>query len=192
MRRHPAWCNNRCVDALVQLSSAVATCFTSLLFLRALLHKLRRPGELVETIRGYRLLPERIAAAVSVAVVAGEAFVAIGLLTLPLREAAALLACILLLSYAAAIGINLLRGRTGIHCGCGTVGQGISIWHVLRNVVLAAGSLLAMTAPRLGPIGLERLAVVAGCTLVAWFTFLAFDQLLGNRTHSVATEYSPF
>jgi hypothetical protein len=32
--------------------------------------------------------------------------------------------------------------------------------------------------------------VVAGCTLLLWMLFLAFEQLLGNRLHAAASTYS--
>lgn len=174
------------------LLSTVAAWFLSLVFLRALSHKFSRPAEFTVILREYRLLPNRLVPLAATAVVVSEACAAAGLLLPQSRAATALLACGLLLSYAAAIGINLLRGRMSIDCGCGGAGQGISRLHVIRNVVLALCALPAMATTSQGPTGFEFSIVTAGCVLAVWFIFLAFDQLLGNRTHALATEYSAF
>jgi len=179
-------------DLYLDVASTVAACFLSLVFLRALLHKLGRHAELIGIVREYRLMPQRLAPLAAVAIVACEACAAVGLMLPQTRAAAALLACGLLISYAAAIGINLLRGRTSINCGCGGTGQGISRLHLLRNVLLALSALPAMASVSRGPTGFEVSALAVGCVLAAGFMFLAFDQLLGNRTHAVATEYTPY
>ena len=119
--------------------STIAAGFLSLVFLRALLHKLGGYAEFVGNLRDYRVVPETLApAAAAGLLVAAETLAAVGLLVPATRSAAAVLAAALLLLYAAAIALNLLRGRTSIDCGCGGSGQGISRLHVLRN--LAAGA----------------------------------------------------
>ena len=179
-------------DFYLDVASTAAACFLSLVFLRALLHKLGRHAELAGTIRDYRLMSPRVVPLAAAAVVASEACAAVGLLLPQTRASAAFLACGLLLFYSTAIGINLLRGRTTINCGCGGPDQGISRLQVVRNVVLALCAVPAMTSVSRGATGLEISVVAAGCVLAAWFLFLAFDQLLGNRTHALATEYSSF
>jgi uncharacterized membrane protein len=174
------------------LLSTVAAWFLSLVFLRALIHKLGRPAEFTGILRQYRLLPNRLVPLAATAVVASEACAAAGLMLPQSRAAAALLACGLLLIYAAAIGTNLLRGRMSIPCGCGGAGQGISRLHVIRNVLLALCAVPATAAASQGPMRFEFSIVTAGSVLAVWFIFLAFDQLLGNRTHALATEYSSF
>src|SRR5512144_2319056 len=131
-------------DSYLDIASTVSACFLSLVFLRALLHKLGHHAELTGIIREYRLMPQRLAPLAAAAIIASEACAAIGLMLPRTRAAAALLACGLLIIYTAAIGINLLRGRTSINCGCGGAGQGISRLHLLRNVLLAVSALPAM------------------------------------------------
>src|SRR5262245_3987768 len=112
-------------DSWLEVASTVAACFLSLVFLRGLLHKLGRHAELTGIIRDYRLMPHRLVSLVplvAAAVAASEACAAVGLMLPQTRSVAALFACGLLLFYAAAIGINLLRGRTSINCGCGGAG----------------------------------------------------------------------
>jgi len=181
----------RPADLYLDLTSTVAACLLSLVLVRALLHKLSRHAELTGTIRNYRLVSHELVPLTAALVVVCEACAALGLMLPQTRAPAALLACALLLIYAAAMGINLLRGRTSIDCGCGGAPQGISCLHVLRNLLLALCAVPAMAAGSIhGPTGFELSAVTAGCVLALWFIFLAFDQLLGNQTHAGATQYS--
>ena len=177
-------------DVCMDVASSSSAVFLSLVFLRALLHKIGDHAALNGTIREYRVMPDRMAPLAGNAVVVGEACTSIGLMLPQTRTASALLACSLLLVYTVAIAINLRRGRTRIDCGCGGAGQGISGLHVVRNVVLALCAVPAMAFVGSGPTSFWISAVTAGCVLVLWFMFLAFDQLLGNRAHATATEYS--
>jgi methylamine utilization protein MauE len=181
----------RSADLYLDVTSTVAACLISLVLVRALLHKVSRPAELTGVIRNYRLVPHGLVPLTAVAVVVCEACAALGLVLPQTRAPAALLACALLLIYAAAMGINLLRGRTNINCGCGGAAEGISGLHVLRNLALALCAMAAIASGTArAPTGFELSAVTAGCVLAVWFMFLAFDQLLGNRTHAGATRYS--
>jgi hypothetical protein len=181
----------RSADLYLDVTSTIAAGLLSLVLVRALLHKLSHHAELTGTIRNYRLVPHALVPLTAGLVVLCEACAALGLMLPQTRVPAALLACTLLLIYAAAMGINLLRGRTSIDCGCGGAAHGISCLHVLRNLVLALCAVLAMASGGSGgATGFELLAVTGGCVLALWFMFLAFDQLLGNRTHAGATQYS--
>ncbi|MEF9603853.1 methylamine utilization protein MauE, partial [Paracoccus sp. PXZ] len=73
--------------------------------------------------------------------------VAAGLVMTPLAAPAAITAAGLLLVFAAALAINVLRGRTQIDCGCFRNGlkQPVSWLLVLRNLVLT-GLALAVAA----------------------------------------------
>jgi len=181
----------RSADLYLDVTATIAACLLSLVLVRALLHKLSRQAELTGTIRNYRLVPDGLVPLTAVAVVVCEACAALGLMLPQTRVPAALLACALLLIYAAAMGINLLRGRTSIDCGCGGAAHGISCLHVLRNLVLALCAVLVMASGSTRvPTGFALPTVTAGCVLALWFTFLAFDQLLGNRTHASTSQYS--
>jgi hypothetical protein len=168
----------------------LATSFLCLVFVRALLHKLGGFGELVATVRDYRLVPwPRL---VAVALTAAELFVVIGLLLPGSRQVAAAAGAVLLLAYALAIGINLRRGRTSIDCGCGGTGQGISPLHLVRNAVLIvlSATVALIDSPTLPHVAAS--VVVAGGVILLWMVFLAFEQLLGNRLHAAASTYSAF
>jgi hypothetical protein len=168
--------------------AALSTSFLCLVFVRALLHKLSGFAEFVGTVRDYRLVPWPQAAAAALTV--AEAAIVIGLLWPATRQIAAVAGAALLAGYALAIGINLRRGRTTIDCGCGGPGQGISPLHVARNAALIG---FAVPVALIGDPTLPHVAaslVVAGAAILLWMTFLAFEQLLGNRLHAAASTYS--
>src|ERR1700682_5508746 len=103
------------LDTLPQLTLALAL---STLFAASTAHKLRARESWPAIVRQYRLLPEMLAAPVAALVPLTEALAAACLLWPRTRAAGALTAAALLLAYAAALAINLRRGRTSIDCGC--------------------------------------------------------------------------
>ena len=117
----------------------------ALLFAVAAVHKLRAPRSFTETFSGYQVLPQFLAAPVSTLVPVLEGLTAVGLLLEPAREAASAAGSALLLVYAAAMGVNLLRGRRSLDCGClGPRGRTpISAALVWRSLVMALGLALA-------------------------------------------------
>ena len=136
---------NEVLDTLPQLTLALAL---ATLFAAAAAHKLRGREQWPAIVRQYRLLPDVLAGPVAALVPLTEALAAAGLLWPRTRAAGALTAAALLLAYAAALAINLRRGRTSIDCGCfgSRRRQGIAPWMVGRNLVLAA-SALALLLP---------------------------------------------
>jgi hypothetical protein len=124
------------LDTLPQLTLALAL---ATLFAASAAHKLLARGQWPAIVRQYRLLPEVLATPVATLVPLAEALAAAGLLWPSTRSAGALSAVALLLTYAAALAINLHRGRASIDCGCfGTQRrQGIAPWMIIRNLLLA-------------------------------------------------------
>ncbi len=116
-------------------------------------------GELAD----YRLLPDFAVPLAARLLPVVELAVGLLLLSRLASVAVTLTACVLLLMFAVAVAINLLRGRTHISCGCGGAsgGQTISAPLVAVNLLLAA--LLAGTAPVSSPSSL----VLVGAGLVA-------------------------
>lgn len=103
------------------------------------LAKLGRPGRFRRTLHDYRLLPEAAVAPAGRAVPVVEIALAGMLLLLPFAAMPRLGAAAMLLSFAMAMAVNLLRGRAHIDCGCGSREQPIGWLLVARNVALAAG-----------------------------------------------------
>jgi Methylamine utilisation protein MauE len=113
------------------------------LFGAAAFGKLRALREWPGVVRNYRLLPERLAAAAAAVLPLAEVFTAAALLWTPTRPAGAIAAAALLLLFAAAIGVNIRRGRTHIDCGCfgSALRQSLAPWMVWRNLILACAAL---------------------------------------------------
>ena len=69
-------------------------------------------------VANYRLLPDPLVTPVALVLPCLEIVVALGLLLPATRPLAALMAAFLLLLFAAAMAVNLLRGHSDIDCGC--------------------------------------------------------------------------
>jgi hypothetical protein len=153
----------------------------ALLFVSAALHKLRSLPRFAAVLEAYDLLPSgggRLAVLVPLL----ELGLALGLLADQWRAAAALAAAALLACYAAAIGINLARGRTDLTCGCGGPSERrpIAPWMVWRNLALAA--LVCAGALPLSPRALaatDFLTIAAGVAVAA-LLYVSLDGLLGQ------------
>jgi len=136
------------IDPLLQLVIAVAL---ALLFVSAALHKRSEPARFRAQLAAYRLVPADFLRPMASVLPLFEAGVALLLLPEATRATAGAAAAGLLLLYAAGMGINLLRGRGEIDCGCGGTAQPLSWFLVFRNLALAsaAGSLCAPSADRI-------------------------------------------
>ena len=105
-----------------------------------------------------------------------------GLLLLPATaRLGALTAGLLLLVFAAAMAINILRGRTAIDCGCfvGFTRQRIGWSLVVRNLLLVgACGVLLPPPPAARPLGAFDLFTVAAATTVLLAGYAALSALL--------------
>ncbi len=125
-------------------------------------------------LHNYRLLPRSLERPAAATLPLVELGTALALLWPPARPSGALASILLLLLFAAAMGINLRRGRREIDCGCfiGVLRQRIGWWLVIRNLALAllAASLLAPAGGR-EPVWLDPVTVFAasGALLLTYF-----------------------
>lgn len=162
---------------------AVLRAACALLFATAALDKLRDPRGFREALGGYRLLPSTWLAPTAIGLPFAELATALALATPGLAGAGAAAGAGLLVLYAAAIGVNLLRGRRTIDCGCGGPGGRKPIGSALvwRNAGLVAALLLAArpSSPRVWT-WLDGVTLVAGVTTLA-LLYAALDVLLANR-----------
>jgi uncharacterized membrane protein YphA (DoxX/SURF4 family) len=143
--------------------------FLAGVFLRSGLGKTTGLAQFRAAVANYRLLPAVLVTPVAytlpLAEIAAGILLALGIL--PLVVAAAL--ALLLIAFAAAIAVNLARGRV-IDCGCaGSVAtpQLISWRHVGTDIALAVAATAVAIAPPpgdlwTGPSGLARVAMPAG------------------------------
>ena len=162
------------------IGALLLACLT-LLFASAALHKLRDLPRFSEVLRAYRVLPEdavRLAPLVPLA----ELSVAAGLVAPAVRFGAALAGAALLLVYAAAIGVNLGRGRRDLACGCGGADDArpIAPWMVARNLTLALLLAVTLLPWRERPLLATDALTVGGGAVVATLLYVCLDRLLGR------------
>jgi uncharacterized membrane protein YphA (DoxX/SURF4 family) len=149
------------------------------LFLFGALHKLRDMPGFVRTLGAYRLVPEWLLAPGAWAIAALE--VVLGVTALIQLEVAFVAGMALLLAYASAMGINLVRGRRFIDCGCGGDRQPISVALIVRNLVLAGVAWMALL-PSVGrPLDWVDGVSVAGGVLVCGLLYGAVNQVLAAQ-----------
>jgi len=166
----------------VLLSGALA-----LLFLGAALHKWRDLASFAEVLRAYEMLPAgwgRVAPLVPLL----ELLVGAGLLAAATRTLAAATGAVLLATYAAAIAVNLGRGRRDLSCGCGGPNdrRPIAAWMVWRNLALAALLVVIWLPWSARPMSSADALTVGAGTAVAAFLYLSLDALLGRAATPAA------
>jgi hypothetical protein len=87
------------------------------LFALAVAGKLKNPGAFIRAVRDYKVLPAGLSSVVGVVLIPTELALAFSHLTGKLLLLIAPLGIFVLSSFAAAIALNLARGRE-INCGC--------------------------------------------------------------------------
>jgi uncharacterized membrane protein YphA (DoxX/SURF4 family) len=161
--------------AVVALSGSTGV---GLIFLTAGVSKFRHRALLPGVVANYRLLPPSLVAPVAAILPIAEILIGAALIAGIAPVALPVVLAMLLLGlFAAAMAINIARGRTQIDCGCGRsqlrhpIGWGL----VARNMVLAG--LLAprlLPAPVLSPIDLA--AGIAG-GLAIFLAYVLFNSI---------------
>ena len=145
-------------------------------------HKLRNLSLFTEVFAAYRVLPDAWARRSAALIPCVEIAVAASLLWEPSRPWAAAAAMGLLIAYAAGLGLNLMRGRRELDCGCGTSGnrRPIAAWMVWRNLLLALALGITLLPWAARPLSASDLLTVLGGLAVAAALYAAIDQLLGE------------
>jgi hypothetical protein len=128
----------------------------------------------VGVVRNYRLLPATFVRPFAYLLPPVELALALGLLALPGAPPPPFLSALLLIGFAAAMAVNLRRGRADIDCGCfaGLMRQKLSWPLVGRNLVLALALLVVAAGTggtrSLAWLDLVTVAAGAGSLLLAW------------------------
>lgn len=171
----------------------------ALLFIVAALHKFNNKDQFLGILDAYQILPGGLAslAAKSIPIVElllGLAWALSASLFIRI-EFVPLVSSMLLTSYTMAIGINLIRGRNYIDCGCGFSSmakaakgesndggiQRLSTGLLLRNITLIVIALMAAMSPTARElVYVDYLSLVAA-TLAFVLLYGAFNQLLINN-----------
>lgn len=123
------------IDPVLQWTFALTL---ALVFGSAAVSKSLAWAEFEGVVQNFGVLPNRVVPMVSWVLPPLELVLASLILFPETRAFAALLMMLLLIVFAAAIAINVQRGRTDIDCGCfrSSLKQNLSWWMVLRNAVL--------------------------------------------------------
>lgn len=164
--------------ALVWLVSVAG----AVLFASAATHKLRAPARFAQTLEEYALLPAWGVRPFGILLGGVEGVLAVALLLPRTRAVGALAAAALLLIYAVAMSINLVRGRRDIDCGCGGFGQRreIAPWMVARNLVVSGLlALLWLPAADRALVPLDGVTVSGGCIALV-LLYVACETLLSS------------
>ncbi len=154
----------------------------ALLFASAAVHKLRDLPAFRVALEAYELLPGRLPRLAAPALVAAELGTVALLLSPAARPWGFVAAGLLLSLYTAAIGVNLLRGRLGIDCGCFGPALRLELSGTLlaRNALLLAGTLVGWLPPALRPLaGPDALPILAAIGFLA-LAYAAASRLLAN------------
>jgi len=156
----------------------------ALLFGAAAAHKLRDPGRFRAALADYRLLPAPLVGPAAIGLGVIETVLAATLVVPGTRAQGLAGAAALLAVYAAAVAVNLGRGRRALDCGCLGIGgrESISWWLVGRNAMMAGAALAALRPIAERPLVWVDAVTVAGAVALGAFTWLAFDGLLANRS----------
>jgi hypothetical protein len=154
----------------------------ALLFASAGVRKLQGLARFTEIFAAYRVLPSALARRVAWLIPCLELSIAITLLWGPSRRMAVISAIAVLVAYASGLGVNLLRGRRDLDCGCSAARdrRAIAAWMVWRNLILAAALGIATLpwSPRL--FNLTDFLTVIGGLIVGATLYAAVDRLLGD------------
>jgi hypothetical protein len=148
------------------------------LFGSAALMKLRAPPIFTATLADYRLIPRGLLHVTGWLVIALEVAVAAGLVWQEARGLCAVIGAGVLLLYAAAIGINLIRGRHEIDCGCSLQRRPIGRWMVVRNVLFAAALLVLALPVTPRALAASDVATIGAALLVLALLYGSLDLLL--------------
>ena len=157
----------------------------SLLFMLAALSKWNNRTRFSQAIKAYELVPTSLLRPAVIAIPLIEGFVALGLLVSLWQTLASITGAIVLLAYAAAMGTNLLRGRSDLDCGC-HLGSGdnttlISKALVYRNLAMSIVALLLVVPASQRELTLSDFALISFGTLMLAVSYATLNQLITNH-----------
>lgn len=165
---------------------AISIGFGIFLFLTAT-HKLVNVEKFQMILSEYRLLPEKIVPIFSFVIPCIELTLGTAwLLGFYFSEFTAISTALLLFLYAAAMGINIRRGRAYIDCGCNLSstsedGQHLTTGHLFRNGILMITALITILPASDRQLGFTDFLLLCATLLSCTLLFGAANQLIANR-----------
>jgi uncharacterized membrane protein YphA (DoxX/SURF4 family) len=174
------------------VATSALSAVLSVIFLTGAWQKLRDFALFQANIENYRLLPDGLAWPAAILLPLWELAAGALLLFDATRTVGAVLTIGLLSVVTTAVVINLLRGRTGIDCGCGSLGghvgdQTLSWGLAARNALLAFAAALALREDAARALVWIDYLSVAGGTLGLLGLYVTANQLMANtpRLHAL-------
>lgn len=173
------------IPLLDPVATSALSAVLSVIFLTGAWQKLRDLALFQANIDNYRLLPDGLAWPAAILLPLWELAAGALLLFDPTRTVGAVLAIGLLAIVTTAVAINLLRGRTEIDCGCGSLGghvgdQTLSWGLAARNALLAFAAALALREDAARALVWIDYLSVAGGTLGLLGLYVTVNQLMAN------------
>ncbi len=161
----------------------IASLVLSYVFVLAGLHKCRAPAEFAATLDNYQILPQGLSRQGVYLIPVAEIMTGVALLIPATAKLSALSAAVLLCAYMTAIGVNLLRGRRNIDCGCGGAAQkqSLSEWMLARNGLLLLLAYLAGCQVQSRTLLWFDWVVVVLATVMGCLFYSIINQLLANK-----------
>ncbi|MGE8369180.1 MULTISPECIES: MauE/DoxX family redox-associated membrane protein [unclassified Cupriavidus] len=174
---------------------AACSAAAALVLAHSLWPKLRDFTGFQAAVSAYRLMPQAWSRWVALAYAGAEAASVAALVATPLRPGAALLAALAVAIASGAVGINLLRGRRDIRCGCGSaadslrlspglLARNLGLLAVLGLAAATAAGLAADAAPR--AFTLPDYLAAGFCALALLLLWLGATQVLVNADRAAA------
>ncbi len=154
----------------------------ALLFLSAAWHKARDLSDSRRVLAAYRLLPENVVFMAAPALAVVEITVAAALAWPGFYRLSSWAAVLLLVTYSVAIGVNIVRGRVHIDCGCGGPmhRQSIGPWLLVRNSILMVIAGLVAAEPGLRTLGIVDALTIAASIISLAALYAAADGLMAT------------
>ena len=154
----------------------------ALLWFSSARNKLREQRRFQQTLLSYQLLPAPLAAVLGWLLPCLELLIAVALLIPAGRDIPALAAAALLLVYGLAMGVNLLRGRHDLECGCSPGSDQFISWGlVLRNVLLGAATLALLLPLTDRPVRVIDLLAIPLLTLLLCASYITVTSIMLER-----------
>ncbi len=163
----------------------------SIVFFVSAIDKVRQFQQFTTTITAYRLLPENWSKSLALAIMGTEFSVSMLLFMGWQSQIAAFVSIFMLLIFSIAMGINLIRGRTDLSCGCsgekhtqkislGLVGRNIALSIAAASILVWGGGLIALDNHPFWDIvsGTEQLLPIALVLVGASCLIVLFLQLI--------------
>ena len=173
------------IPLLDPVATSALSAVLSVIFLTGAWQKLRDPALFHANVENYRLLPDGLAWPAAILLPLWELAAGVLVLFDPVRTGGAVLAIGLLAIVTTAVAINLLRGRTEIDCGCGSLGghvgdQTLSWGLAARNALLAFAAVLILREDAARALVWIDYLSVAGGTLGLLGLYVTVNQLMAN------------